>query len=117
MQCIAFWQIKPELNVLNLDGFNSFNFYGTKSAKEYIYIKTISQECKTKYKCILKTKKAWSLKAEELKQKQVFHTKVYVPANLKKRTKVLVQSIHNRGPNHLSGKRVLLTQNQVDEYL
>ena len=34
----------------NLDVFNLFNFYNTKNAKEYIYVKIISQECKTKYK-------------------------------------------------------------------
>ena len=43
-----------ELNVYNLSVFDSFNFYETKSAKEYTYVEIISQECKINYKWILK---------------------------------------------------------------
>ena len=39
-----------KLNVYNLDVLNLFNFYNTKTAKEYIYVKIIYQECKSKYK-------------------------------------------------------------------
>ena len=41
----------------------SFNFYNTESAKENIYVKIFAQKCKTKYKLILKARKAgrfWS---------------------------------------------------------
>ena len=50
-----------ELNVYNLDVLNSFNFFDDKNAKENIYVKFISKECKTRYKLILKVKKAGPL--------------------------------------------------------
>ena len=47
-----------------MDVFNSINFYATKNDKECIYVKIISQECITKYKWILKAKKAESFQDE-----------------------------------------------------
>ena len=64
-----------ELNVYNLDVFNSFYFFDDKNAKENIYVKVISKECKTRYKLILTAKKAGPL------QQVFFRTKVYISAD------------------------------------
>ena len=64
-----------ELNVYNLDVLNSFNFFDDKNAKENIYVKFISKECKTRYKLILKVKKAGPL------QKVFLRKKVYISAD------------------------------------
>ena len=47
-----------------MDVFNSFNLYDTKSARDYIHVEIISQECITKFEWILKAKKAESFQAE-----------------------------------------------------
>ena len=50
MQRFLIKEFLYKLNVYNLDLLNLFNFYNTKTAKEYIYVKIIYQECKSKYK-------------------------------------------------------------------
>ena len=55
--CYLITKSYTNLFVYNLDVFNLFNIYDTKSAREYRKCVKISyQECKTKYKRILKAK-------------------------------------------------------------
>ena len=69
-----------ELNVYNLDVFNSFNFLDDKNAKEYKYVKFIFKECKTRYKLILAAKKAGPLQQVFFSQKSIYFRRFSEPA-------------------------------------
>ena len=53
-----------------------------------VKVKTISQQCKTKYERILKAKETRSLKLNNRNKSEFFQTNVYVSVGLKKRTKL-----------------------------